>query len=191
MRTVFRDLTSHSNIWHALSRRLNTWRALLQKSMERNDNCSLECLLHRLFLTSSTLSNHGARIRWYWKGSVHRFLFSKNTLPAKPFHEAGILRACWWHLFCCYAAGRGPKQMHPKSCALLSHQPILQGKETEPKNQELSSSLWRRQSFSFPSALRISCMGRMRDTQPNVLEDIRHGEQGQSPSIYNLMSTKQ
>lgn len=27
--------------------------------------------------------------------------------------------------------------MLPESCALLSNQPILQGKETEPKNQEL------------------------------------------------------
>lgn len=157
VRTAFRDLTSHSNIWHVLSRRLNTWRALLQKSMERNDNCSLECLLHRLFLTSSTLSNHGACIRWYWKGSVHRFLFSKNTLPAKPFHKAGDSQGALLApvlLLCCR---QGPKANAPQE---LSHQPRLQGKDTEPKNQELSSSLWRRQPSSLPLSLQNTTHGK-------------------------------
>lgn len=165
MRIVFRDLTSHSNIWHVLSRRLNTWRVLLQKSMERNDNCSLECLLHRLFLTSPTLSNHGACIRWYWKGSVHRFLLSKNTLLTKPFHEAEDSRATPVAPVLVLNYKPGPKQNPPKAPCL---QPAIQIAKAKTPTIKIKSFILiydEDNRFPSPSALRVLCMGRIWDAQ--------------------------
>lgn len=165
MRIVFRDLTSHSNIWHVLSRRLNTWRVLLQKSMERNDNCSLECLFHRLFLTSPTLSNHAECIRWYWKGSVHRFLLSKSTLITKPFPKAEDAHATPMAPVLVLDYKQGPKQNTSKAPCLQPAIQIAKGKTLTIKIKSFILICDEDNCFLSPSALRMLCMGRIGDAQ--------------------------
>lgn len=165
VRIVFRDLTSHSNIWPVLSRRLNTWRVLLQKSMERNDNCSLECLLHRLFLTSPTLSNHGACIRWYRKGSVHRFLLSKNTLITKPFHEAEDSHASPMAPVLFLNPKQGPQQNTPKAPCFEPAIQISKAKTLTIKTKSFILIYNEDDCFPSLSTLRMLRMGRIRDTQ--------------------------
>lgn len=118
--------------------------------MERNDNCSLECLLHRLFLTSPTLSNHGARIRCSWKGSVLGFLLCRNTLGTKPFTPS------WGFTGCTQGTCSGPKHNSPQT-----PQAAKGGKA------ELCFPLWCTQWFS------LSALG---EEQPQMLRCERAGE---------------
>lgn len=125
--------------------------------MERNNNCSLECLLHRLVLTFPALSNHGACIRWCSKGSAHRFHLSKNTLVTKPSWSWSTLMAPVLVL----DYKQEPKQNTPKApCP----QPAIQIAKAKTLGIKIESFIFisdEDNCFPSPSALRILCMGRM------------------------------
>lgn len=160
--------------------------------MERNDNCSLECLLHRLFLTSPSLSNHGACIRWYWKGSVHRFLLSKNTLTTKPFHEAEDSHATPMALLSFFRLWAGAQTKYSRSSMASASNSDGKDKDTDYKNQELYFNLWWRQLFSLSLSFENVAHGKnWRSPNAKTVEDIRHRGQGQSPTIRSLVPTKQ
>lgn len=96
------------------------------------------------------------------KGQCIGFSSPKTHFQQSLFTRLGILRARCWHLFCCYAAGRGPKQMLPKSSAT---NPDCRAKILSPRTRNFLLVYEEGNPPPFPSAFRIPRTGRMRDAQ--------------------------